>query len=279
MSRSLSAINAYLQQQLRLRGQAETTAVEAARWLDRAGLLKDSPHRPGLPLRELLRSGGIQGQRQEPNGRWFIDRVGESGGSASPQLTDRPFGPSHDAGIQPVATALEWDTRSEAAFREQGFVGFVPLGMVVTDRTTFLHEWANQLQEPGVYAVFVSQGWEPSFATGTLENVINPWSEDRLLERWISEVDLIYIGCAGATTSSRTLRKRLSDLLKHGAGLVTRSGPHKGGERLWQCRGWESFTLAWKGTEPYPAPHDLEVNIGTRFAALASGLPFANVRL
>ena len=70
----IDAINVYLQQQLRIRGLDSATAVEAARWLDEAGLLKDSPHRPGLPLRNLLRGGRILGQRQEVNHRWFIDR-------------------------------------------------------------------------------------------------------------------------------------------------------------------------------------------------------------
>jgi hypothetical protein len=35
--------------------RAEARAVEAAHWLDAAGLLADSPSRPGLPLRNMLR--------------------------------------------------------------------------------------------------------------------------------------------------------------------------------------------------------------------------------
>jgi hypothetical protein len=70
----VTAINAFLQAELHKRGRGEVPAVEAARWLDEAGLLRDSDHRPGLPLRNLLREGQIRGQRQEPNGRWFIDR-------------------------------------------------------------------------------------------------------------------------------------------------------------------------------------------------------------
>lgn len=68
-------INAFLQHELRRRGLSEVTAVEAAEWLERAGILKDSKSRPGLPLRNLLRAKKITGQRQEPNRRWFIDRV------------------------------------------------------------------------------------------------------------------------------------------------------------------------------------------------------------
>src|SRR5918996_5120097 len=72
-----SAISDFIQKELRRRRANDVTAVEVGTWLDRAGVLRDSPHRPGLPLRNLLRAGRIKGQRQEPNGRWFIDRVDE----------------------------------------------------------------------------------------------------------------------------------------------------------------------------------------------------------
>jgi len=65
-------ISRVLQEQLRARNRPEVTAVEAAEWLDEAGLLKDSRHRPGLPLRRLLRAGMIEGQHQYPNRRWFV---------------------------------------------------------------------------------------------------------------------------------------------------------------------------------------------------------------
>lgn len=63
----------HIQDQLKKRGLLEVDAVEAAKWLDRAGILRDSLQRPGLPLRNLLRAGLIIGQRQESNHRWFID--------------------------------------------------------------------------------------------------------------------------------------------------------------------------------------------------------------
>lgn len=71
----ISTISLYLQHELRRQSLPSVTAVEAARWLDRANILRDSRHRPGLPLRDLLRQGAIVGQRQEANNRWFIDRV------------------------------------------------------------------------------------------------------------------------------------------------------------------------------------------------------------
>jgi hypothetical protein len=80
MVADIDAINRFLQEQLAHRDIDCATAVDAAEWLDQAGLLADSADRPGLPLRRLLRAQKIQGQRQEPNGRWHIDRVGASAG-------------------------------------------------------------------------------------------------------------------------------------------------------------------------------------------------------
>lgn len=68
-------INDFLQTQLKLSDRAEVPAVEAAQWLEQAGLLKDSKVRPGRPLRDLLRMKLINGQYQLPNRRWFIKRI------------------------------------------------------------------------------------------------------------------------------------------------------------------------------------------------------------
>jgi len=73
-----TAISTFLQSELQRAGVEYFTAVEAAARLDKAGVLKDSKHRRGLPLRNLLREGRIRGARQQPNqphGRWFIDRL------------------------------------------------------------------------------------------------------------------------------------------------------------------------------------------------------------
>ena len=175
---------------------------------------------------------------------------------------------------------IRWDARFERSFRRQRFCGFVALGDAVADRHGFLREHEQDLVSAGVYAIFAPSDWAPTWKTrGPLANVINPWSLARLRARWVNDAELVYIGCAGATASSRTLHNRIGDLLKHGAGQISASGPHKGGERIWQCVGWDSFTLAWKPTGPYPEPHNLEVAIGQRFERLTEHLPFANVRL
>jgi hypothetical protein len=180
----------------------------------------------------------------------------------------------------PSVASIRWDTRWARAFRRRGFAGWTRLGDAVEGRAEFGAVHTETLAGPGVYAVFAPLDWTPRFKTrGRLENVIQPWSLTQLRERWIDGVELVYIGCSGRTASSRHLSKRVGDLLRHGAGRLTEKGPHKGGECLWQCRDWESFTLAWKRCGDFPEPHDLEVAIGERFRKLAGGLPIANVRL
>ena len=75
----LYAINIHLQERLERDRRDKVRAPEAARWLDKAGLLPD--RKDGLPLRNLLRAGRIAGQQQRPdrkNGTWFIRRIAAS---------------------------------------------------------------------------------------------------------------------------------------------------------------------------------------------------------
>jgi hypothetical protein len=277
-------INRFLQATLEGSGLQSVAAVEAARWLDDAGLLRDSRSRPGKPLRDLLRSGVIKHARQD--GRfWYIDKALKAGASApvvsgSSSEQGRGLVAAKGSGHGSFPDDDPLDARASESFREVGFRGFVPLGDVVERGTEALRQHATELSQPGVYAIFASLDYEPSFRCDDgLRNVIAPRSEDILRSRWISGVELVYIGCAGRTPSSRTLHRRLRDLLRHGGGLVTDNGPHKGGERVWQCVGWQSFTLAWRASAPYPVPHEQEVAIGMAFQRLAGALPFANERL
>jgi hypothetical protein len=75
LSTSNAKISEFLQDTLSTRHLDRVSAVEAARWLDAAGILRDSPTRPGLPLRKRLREGGIIGQQQENGHWWYIYRV------------------------------------------------------------------------------------------------------------------------------------------------------------------------------------------------------------
>ena len=75
---TIAAINAALQRLACADPRGQIRAVEAARELDRMGLLKDSLQRPGLPLRNLLRDGKIEHAYQEAGRWWFIQNDGHS---------------------------------------------------------------------------------------------------------------------------------------------------------------------------------------------------------
>jgi hypothetical protein len=70
----MDEINLHIQSRLKLEGLLSVSAVQAAQWLDEAGLLKDSTIRRGRPLRDLLRQGHIASSWQDARHRWFIDR-------------------------------------------------------------------------------------------------------------------------------------------------------------------------------------------------------------
>jgi len=72
MDSKVDSINAFIQSELTKRGLTSVVAVEAAIWLDKAGLLKDSESRPGKPLRDLLRAGAINRAVQDSSRRWVL---------------------------------------------------------------------------------------------------------------------------------------------------------------------------------------------------------------
>lgn len=77
-SANVAEISSFIQDELRRRRLHEAAAVDVADWLDKAGLLSDSQHRPGLRLRKLLRAGLIEGAEQRPpqtHGRWILTRL------------------------------------------------------------------------------------------------------------------------------------------------------------------------------------------------------------
>lgn len=68
-------LNNFIQAKLKELNRSEINAVELAEILDVAGLLKDNVSRPGLSLRQYLRSNKIKGGFQYPNKRWVVKKV------------------------------------------------------------------------------------------------------------------------------------------------------------------------------------------------------------
>lgn len=136
-----------------------------------------------------------------------------------------------------------------------------------------------ELNSSGLYSIVCSEDFNPAFYTPEYikkkKNVISPWPEEKLKNKWISRSEILYYGIAGAH-SPRSLKKRLNDLLNHCCGKTTDRGPHKGGEIIWQLQGYENFEI-WILPVPFEqSPRLLENDLLKNFYLKKGCLPFAN---
>jgi hypothetical protein len=133
---------------------------------------------------------------------------------------------------------------------------------------------SEELNQCGIYAIVCSQTYHPSFI-GKEEalrngNVKNPYPEEKLKERWVQKVEVLYFGKTGTSRKSRTLRERITELVRHSQGK-TRN--HRGGEILWQLRGYEDFEVGYKSNDN---PIKEESMLIHEFIKRTGKQPFAN---
>jgi hypothetical protein len=131
----------------------------------------------------------------------------------------------------------------------------------------------------GIYAISIPKGYLPKYYSpeeaNKRGNVIKPWTVEKLKNKWVKNSDIVYYGLAGKK-SFRSLNERLGDLLRHGNGKISTSGPHKGGEILWQLKNYERFELWILPTSEPPEPRNYEELILRTFHKEIKKLPFAN---
>ncbi len=131
----------------------------------------------------------------------------------------------------------------------------------------------------GIYAISIPSDYLPEYYSPEeikiRGNVINPWTIEKLKNKWVSGSDLVYYGLAGKI-SFRSLNDRLNDLLRHGNGKISSSGPHKGGEILWQLKNYGTFEVWILPTNEPPEPRNYEKLILRTFHENTNKLPFAN---
>jgi hypothetical protein len=98
-------------------------------------------------------------------------------------------------------------------------------------------------------------------------------SLQELDENWAPNAKVVYIGKAGGTNSKATLRSRLDQLLKFGAGKKI---GHWGGRMLWQLADHEELLIGWKPlTDMEPAT--VEADMIQEFRLHFGCRPYANL--
>ena len=154
----------------------------------------------------------------------------------------------------------------------QGFVGFKTVREL---RKSIIR--SEELNQRGVYAVICQPNYKPTFIdpekTRQNHNVITPWSLEKLQKKWVSGVEVLYIGIAGTDIKQCSLRRRITDLIRHSQGKTTKQGPHRGGELLWQLKGSENFEVGYLPTKTAKKEETRLINL---FYLKTGKLPFAN---
>jgi hypothetical protein len=151
-----------------------------------------------------------------------------------------------------------------------GFEGFESIASL---RKTRL---AHVPDVPGVYLVLRPALTAPTFlptSTGGHFRGRDPTVPvSQLSERWVPSCLVCYVGKAGGDDNSSTLRSRLRQYLRFGAGVPC---GHWGGRYIWQLADAESLLIAWAQT-PTGEPRALDERLLAEFASAHGRPPFAN---
>jgi hypothetical protein len=132
---------------------------------------------------------------------------------------------------------------------------------------------------PGVYQVLLPTTAKPIFLrkspAGRFKGRDPTVPLETLNRRWIGDAACLYIGKAGGLGQQPTLRSRISQLGRFGAGEPV---AHWGGRYLWQLGHAESLVVCWAHM-PKEEPPMVERKLLCQFLSKYDGPPFANVRV
>lgn len=147
------------------------------------------------------------------------------------------------------------------SIRNAGFLGFVTIDELRKKRLSQVPE------EAGVYLALRTEATPPVYLevspAGHFKNEDPTVPVSKLRSNWVGGTPVLYIGKAGDSTGKATLRSRLNQYLKFGAGHPV---GHWGGKYIWQIVGSGSFIVCWKPT-PNPIPREVEHQLIEQFKA------------
>ena len=153
-----------------------------------------------------------------------------------------------------------------------GFEGFVTVDGLRASSLEAVPE------APGVYAVLGKSDAAPRFLrtnpSGRFKGKDATVSRDMLRRAWVEGSRVLYLGKAGGSGSTVTLRRRLRQYLDFGAG---RPVAHWGGRLVWQMTDSDGLLVCWKVTRA-AAARGVERELLQAFRNEHGKLPFANLR-
>lgn len=154
--------------------------------------------------------------------------------------------------------------------KDQGFVGFIKISDLMRDSSRIP-------DRPGVYMVIYEGSGTPVFinpGTGGFFKGKNPnVSSSDLMQNWVRDTVIVYIGKAGGTGNSATLNRRLRMYLRFGQGAPV---GHYGGRLIWQIKNSGDLLICWK-TQITEEPRSVEAGLISEFVDVYAVRPFANL--
>lgn len=154
--------------------------------------------------------------------------------------------------------------------KKAGFTGFKKISDLFADASPLPNE-------KGVYLVLRIHDNEPEFlqvGSGGFFKGKNPnISLQELKSNWVSNVKVVYIGKAGGSNSSATLRSRLKQYFGFGQG---KNIGHYGGRLIWQLKNSNDLVVCWKAL-PNEEPRMVEAAMIQDFVSKHHQRPFANL--
>ena len=158
--------------------------------------------------------------------------------------------------------------KSVEELKKNGFEGFIKIS-----------EYSSKSipDAAGTYSVLYIGRNKPEFlqnGTGGFFKGRDPNVPIEVLEKsWIDGTIVLYIGKAGRTNSSATLRSRIRQYLKFGQGEPI---GHWGGRFIWQIKDNGNLLICWR-TLSDGEPRELEKSLIEQFQAWYGKKPFANL--
>jgi hypothetical protein len=166
--------------------------------------------------------------------------------------------------------------RSQELSVKYGFNGPIPIGSLqeATSQIGLLPRMliSKVSDGPGVYAVATPPGYKCSIRDEVIRGKhMHLHLEPKMIDRWIKDTDVIYIGRAGGPNITEHLPDRIKLLIRHSLGKTT---IHEGGEDIWLLEHDYGFLLYWKESNN---PKAMEWNLLDDFKKQHDNkLPFGN---
>lgn len=160
--------------------------------------------------------------------------------------------------------------KSIKALKEYGFSGFKSVNELWSDNSVIPNQMGIYvIVNPSVGGQFLQNG-VGGFFKGKNPNI----GINELQQNWVNDAVIVYIGKAGGSTSSATLRKRINQYLAFGKGKAV---GHYGGRLIWQLQNHSELLVAWKVLEN-EEPEQIERQLINHFSDHYGKIPFANLK-